>query len=195
MDEARFVDLVRRNPVIEVILDRLPDLNLPDCWLVSGSLIFTVWNVEDGRDPAYGIKDYDVFYFDDADTSYEAEDRVIRRAAALFRDVEAEIELRNQARVHLWFEQRNGVAYPPLRSSTEGIDRFLGQVHTLGIRPDSQGGIEVYAPYGFEDLERRLVRRNPKALGPASTYAEKTARWQSFFPDMTIIPWERRGAS
>ena len=195
MDEARFVELVRRNPVVDAVLDRLPELGVADAWIVSGSLIFTVWNVEDGRDPTRGIKDYDVFYYDDTDISYEAEDRVIKRAAVLFEDLDADIEVRNQARVHLWFEKRNGIAYPPLRSSTDGIDRFLGCVHTLGVQPDGEGGVRVYAPYGFEDLTRRILQPNPKALGPASTYEEKAVRWRGHFPDMTIVPWLARHAA
>jgi hypothetical protein len=35
-------------------------------------LFQTVWNVLDCRDPGAGIRDYDLFYFDE-DTSYEAE--------------------------------------------------------------------------------------------------------------------------
>ena len=54
--------------------------------LVAGALFQTVWNLRSGRPPQEGIRDYDVFYWDD-DLSYEAEDRVIRRADSLFRDL------------------------------------------------------------------------------------------------------------
>ena len=40
-------------------------------------LVQTVWNVLTGRAIDHGIADYDVFYFD-PDTSWEAEDAVIR---------------------------------------------------------------------------------------------------------------------
>ena len=43
-----------------------------------GCLVQTVWNVLTGRAVDYGINDYDVFYFD-PDTSWEAEDAVIRK--------------------------------------------------------------------------------------------------------------------
>ena len=61
-----------------------------------------VWNTVEWRAPGNGIKDYDLFYFDDADLSWDAEDRVIQRAASLFADLDATVEVRNQARVHLW---------------------------------------------------------------------------------------------
>src|SRR3954465_886354 len=96
MDEACFVEAVLRNRANQTILERLPALGLNDAWLVSGSLFQTVWNCLTGRPPDYGIKDYDIFYFD-ADTSWEAEDAVIRRMAACFSDIEGCIEPRNQA--------------------------------------------------------------------------------------------------
>jgi hypothetical protein len=60
------------------------------------------------------IKDYDVFYFDDEDLSWEAEDTVIQRSKVLFEDLDVAIEIKNQARVHLWYEQRFGCSYPRL---------------------------------------------------------------------------------
>src|SRR5947209_436649 len=98
MTRDDFVAAALANPINRIILDRLQGLGLPDCWLVSGALFQTVWNVKTGRDPQYGIKDYDIFYFD-PDTSYEAEDAAIGKAGDVFVDVGADIEVRNQARV------------------------------------------------------------------------------------------------
>jgi hypothetical protein len=82
MDEGRFVDVVLRNRVNQILLERLPGFALTDAWLVSGSVFQTVWNVLTGRAPDYGIKDYDIFYFD-ADTSWEAEDAIILESSEL----------------------------------------------------------------------------------------------------------------
>ncbi len=71
-----------------------------------------VWNAIDGREPGWGIKDYDLFYFDDSDLSWEAENEVLHRADRLFADVPAIIEMRNEARVHLWYEEKFGVPAP-----------------------------------------------------------------------------------
>jgi hypothetical protein len=124
MDEARLVEAVLRNRANQIILERLPGFGLADAWLVSGSVFQTVWNVLTGRAPNYGIKDYDIFYFD-ADTSWEAEDAIIHRVAAATSDIGVSVEPRNQARVHLWYSNKFGTAYSPLQRATEGIDRFL----------------------------------------------------------------------
>ena len=77
-DDATFLTPALRNPANEIIAEELFRLALPDAWIVSGCLVQTVWNVLTGRAVDYGINDYDVFYFD-PDTSWEAEDAVIRR--------------------------------------------------------------------------------------------------------------------
>ena len=184
MEERRFIDLALTNEVNAGILERLLSLALPDSWLVSGSLFQTVWNGLTGRVPGYGIKDYDVFYFD-RDTSWEAEDAVIRRCAETFADFDVEIEVRNQARVHLWYPEKFDIAYAALSSSTEGIDRFLAPACMVGIAP---GSLRVYAPHGFDDIEAVTIRPNRVANFSAERYAEKAARWKAKWPELTVLP-------
>lgn len=183
MNEARFVELALENPVNREILKRLPALVLADAWLVSGSLFQSVWNGLTGRPPGYGIKDYDIFYFD-PDTSWQAEDAAIRHAAEVFSGLDAEIELKNQARVHLWYEEKFGLSYPPLGSSCEGIDRFLAPACMVSIAAD---GKTVYAPHGFSDIEAMTIRPNRVANFSEERYAEKAARWKEKWPELTVI--------
>jgi uncharacterized protein len=186
MDEARFVEAVLRNPANKIILERLPGFGLADAWLVSGSVIQTVWNVLTGRAPDYGIKDYDIFYFD-TDTSWEAEDAIIQRVAAAVSDVDAPVEVRNQARVHLWYPNKFGIAYPPLQRTTEGIDRFLTVAAQIGIRP-TQGRYDIYAPHGFDDLSTLTIRPNLCPNFSVDLYGAKAAAWKARWPELTILP-------
>ena len=111
MTEAEFLSLAFRNPVNQTIVDELFMLALPDAWLVSGCLVQTVWNVRTNRAVDYGINDYDVFYFD-PDTSWEAEDAVIRKLAERFEKLGVTVEVRNQARVHLLVREKARHAVP-----------------------------------------------------------------------------------
>lgn len=174
MTEAEFLALVRQNPVNAALLGRLPQLEAfaPQVMLVAGSLFGTVWNAQAGNAPTDHIRDYDLFYWD-ADLSYEAEDTVIQQAAELFADLNAPIELRNQARVHLWFNPNHGLNRPPLRSAREGIDQFLVECTCLGI--DARG--EVYAPYGAAGLLKLNARNHSPGL-----YAAKVASYRARWP-------------
>jgi hypothetical protein len=183
--EQRFVSEIGLNPLNREILARMPDLDVRQGFLVAGCLVQTIWNVRSGRPPGADIKDYDIFYYDDRDLSWEAEDAVIRQAAALFRDLGVIVELRNQARVHLWYEQHFGTPYPRLASSQDGIDRFLVPCTCVGVRPRRGGDAELYAPYGFDDVYAGILRRNPINDQP-HLFAAKAASYQARWPFLRI---------
>ena len=186
MNQSEFLALALRNPVNAAISDELFRLALPDAWLVSGCLVQTVWNGLTHRALDYGIHDYDVFYFD-PDTSWQAEDAVIRQLQNAFATRGVIVEARNQARVHLWYPDKHGLPYPPLRCSTEGIDRFLTRNTKVGIRR-TQEGYDVYAPHGFDDIAGMVARPNPGPNFSAASYADKAERWKTLWPELTVLP-------
>jgi hypothetical protein len=186
MDRNEFLAAVLSNPVNARILDVLLELALPDAWLVSGCLVQTVWNVKTGRAVDYGISDYDIFYFD-ADTSWEAEDTVIRELAARLDRLGVTVEPRNQARVHLWYEKKHALPYPPASCSTESIDRFITANTMVGVRRLSDG-FDVYAPNGFDDIARMIVRPHHGPNFSEKNYLAKAARWKALWPGITVLP-------
>lgn len=185
--ERRFLDSILRNPHVREILRRAEQLDLPDWYLAAGCLFQTVWNVLDGNDPQHGIKDYDLIYYDDTDLSWEAEDVVIRRCAEDFADLGVEVEVRNQARVHVWYEDHFGAPCLPLRSSAEAVDRYAAHACRVAVRR-AGGELEVYAPSGFDDLFAFVVRPNP-VIAPRDLYETKSARWKSLWPRLQVFPW------
>jgi hypothetical protein len=102
----RFADIVRGDPDLVSLLTAAQELGLPQWRVVAGCLYQTVWNVLTNKPARTGIRDYDLIYFDDRDLSWEAEDQVVQRVAQHMRNLPAPVEVRNQARVHLWFKQR-----------------------------------------------------------------------------------------
>ena len=186
MSPAQFLDCALSNPANAVLLQRLGSLGIGQCHLTAGCLFQPIWNLRSSRPPGSGIKDYDVFYFDD-DLSWNAEDAVIRQVEALTGDLGIEVETRNQARVHLWYGERFGSGhYPPLASSRDGIDRYLVACTCVGIEV---GTGTLYAPNGFDDLANGILRINQRHPRP-ELFQRKAEDYQRRWPWLTIAPDE-----
>jgi uncharacterized protein len=177
-----------RNPVNVAILDRTGSLGVPDWWLTGGAVFQTVWNVLDGRDPCAGINDYDLFYFDPSDLSEAAEEEVRRRVAPLFASLETTVEICNEARVHLWYEQHFSAPAKAFTDTRDAIDHFISPVCMYALTRSYSGDLQVYAPHGYEDLFDQRVRPNPK-LAQRDVYDSKTDRWLQQWPHLRVEPW------
>lgn len=183
----RLVEIVRRDAGLMQVLTTVRGLDLPDWRIVSGAVYQSVWNALTGRPAGYGIKDYDLAYFDASDVSYEAEDVVIRRVAAAFEEpFRSQVEVRNQARVHLWFQDRFGEPYAPLGSTDQALGRFVAPAFAVGVRLEADDRLTVAAPFGLEDVFALTLRPNPDrplARGWTRAVDNARARW----PELTVI--------
>lgn len=178
------VNATLADPVCRAILDRAPELGIGRWMLCAGAVYQNVWNALTGRAPGHGITDYDFAYFD-PDLSYEAEDRVIARAAELFGDLDAEVEVRNQARVHLWFNEKYGADRPAFQSVEDGIDAYAADAHKLGITRRPSGDLKIYAPLGFEPVMSLRVTPCANAFDLAG-FARKAERWKAAWPELEV---------
>jgi uncharacterized protein len=193
-DRARELEaLLRRNWTLWTILERAPALALQAYYLVAGAVVQTVWNVQSGQQPEANLKDYDLVYFDPRDLSFEAEDVVVRKARALYTDVRPAgcalpLDIHNEARVHLWYEDHFGTPIPPYHSVEHAIDSFPTIATCVGVRLDPARGLRVYAPYGLGDLLSGIVRPNKRQI-TQEIYEKKVARWRSSWPHLRIAAW------
>lgn len=182
---GRLDAILRATPNLMTVLERARALALPDWLMVSGAIYQPVLNHLTGRPLDFGIKDYDLAYFDAADLSFAAEDAVIQRAATAFDSPLREmVEVRNQARVHLWFEDHYGEAYAPLSCSAEALSRFTAPLFAVGARLEPDGRLHLEAPFGLADLFGLRLRPNPtrRTRGFETTAARAAARW----PEITV---------
>ncbi|MGB8984512.1 MAG: nucleotidyltransferase family protein [Anaerolineales bacterium] len=178
---------VLASPHLLCVLERWDHIALPDSWIVAGAVAQTLWNGAHDLPPGHGIKDIDLIYFDETDLSEEAEAAQARRIKATFSDCFLDFDVKNEARVHLWYAQKFGYPICPYASSRHAIETFPTTATAVGIRP-SPSGLEICAPYGVDDLVRLIVRPN-KAQITAEIYAAKVGRWRLMWPRLTIIDW------
>jgi len=184
--ESRLVDIVRADPGLMHVLTTVRGLGLNDWRVFSGAVYQSVWNAVTGRPAGYGVRDYDLGYFD-PDVSWDAEDAVIRRVAAAFeppfRDM---VEARNQARVHLWFEGKFGEAYAPVAATDEALARFVAPAFAVAVRLEDDHTISVAAPFGLEDVFSMTLRPNPHR-GLARDWRRVVDNARGRWPEVRVI--------
>jgi len=186
--QAALVEIVRGEPVLMAVLEGLRDEGLPDWLLVAGAIYNTVWNRLSGRPALTGINDIDVFYFDDSDLSYEAEDVVIRRLARRFAGLPLPVQVRNQARVHLWFPEKFKQPFILLTSSRDMLGRYASKTHAVALKLEAGDTISVIAPFGLDDIFSFRIVPN-RVLMNAPAHTAKASRAKSIWPEISIEPW------
>lgn len=186
--EEIFLETIWQSPGIRNVLTRAQELALPNWRLVSGALYNVVWNRLTSRPDMHGVKDIDLFYYD-PDTSWDAEGAVIKNATGFAAN--PPVEIRNQARVHLWYEQHFGRKIAPLTSVEEAIDVFASKTHSVGARLENDQ-LDLYAPYGLRDIFQMRVTPNPIRQN-RETHERKAKRALQMWPELTILPWPETG--
>ena len=177
MPAERLATLVRGNPALAAVLDGFAAIALPDCWLVAGCVAQTVWNHAHGLPPGHGIADIDLVYHDPDDLSAEAEAAHEARLRARFGPM---LDVKNQARVHLWYETRFGRAIVQHASSAAAIATYPSTATAIGLRQGG-GDLAVCAPFGLDDLFSLIVRAN-RRLASEAVFAAKATRWARLWP-------------
>lgn len=184
--EDRLREILRSDSMIWRALQEARAFDPPDWWIVSGAIYNTVWNHLTGLPSGTGIRDIDLFYFD-PDTSWEAEDRVIQLGKRHFSD-SSPVEIRNQARVHLWYREHFGHPIRPFSDCADAIGNFASETHAVGVRLHENEDIEICAPFGLEAVFDMRMVPNPLNLN-RKTHETKSQRAREIWPALTVEPW------
>ena len=187
-DEDLLQSILARSPIVATIVDRWPQIDLPDCRLVAGCLAQTVWNDAFGLPATHGISDIDLVYFEGEDLSAEREAGHAALIRTVFADLGLWIDVKNEARVHLWYAEKFGNVLAPYVSTEDAITTFPTTATAVGVQPRA-GGLHVFAPYGLSDLLGLIVRPNKKQITQA-IYDAKVKKWRAKWPGLRVVPWD-----
>lgn len=180
-------EILFKNEKIVKLLNILDELDIPDYYLTSGAVNQTVLNYYHGYDIEYGIIDYDIVYFDQ-DTSYEKEDKIIKTIEAACKSLNLKLDIKNQARVHLWHKDRFGYDVPPYKDLEDALSRYGSTISGISVRLKN-GVFSVYAPYGLDDLFT-MTLRPIKGDYSKEKYEERASKWKSLWPKLKVLPWK-----
>jgi uncharacterized protein len=184
---ARLERLILASPILAPIVRQWEAIALPDCWLVAGALAQTVWNDAFGFAPDYGVKDVDLVYFDGSDLSEDAEAEHEARIRQMFSGRGITIDVKNEARVHLWYSRKFGSEISPYNSTRHAISTFPTTATAIGVQAAGPA-LLVAAPFGLDDLFETIVRPNKLQI-TRPIYAAKVTRWRAYWPRLRIVDW------
>lgn len=140
------------------------------CWVGAGAVRDLAWDTwfcgDPARDPAdfdgSAVKDVDVVFFAARDTERSLE-RDVRDALASRRP-DVVWDVKNQATVHLWYQDRFGTAVEPLVSIADAVGTWPETATAVAVALRRDGFIDVVAPLGLDDLVAGIHRRNPRRV-------------------------------
>ena len=186
---SRLREYLSHNQVITAILQESASLAMANWYLGAGCIAQTVWILLHGFVPTFGIKDYDLVYYDASNLSLEAQTLHQGRANELFGHLHATVEVQNQARVHLWYAEHFGYEIAPYESAEAAINNWPTTATCVGVRTASAGDLHVYTPFGLTDLFNMIVRPNKRQI-TRELYDVKTERWTRLWPKLKRLPWD-----
>ncbi|NME07076.1 nucleotidyltransferase family protein [Psychrobacillus sp. BL-248-WT-3] len=154
----------------------------------AGSVTNTIWNEISGYPLEYGISDIDIVYYDKYNLDVHHETKLKKELERILGDFSFKLDVKNQARVHFWYESKFGFPIKPYMSIETAIDSWPTTATAIGVRLEHNGLYTIYSPYGFNDLFSMVVRPN-KLLVAQEIYESKSTKWKEKWPLLEIIPW------
>ena len=187
-----FESIIRKNTKLMNVLNVLKEYTktnskFHDYYVGAGSVNQTVFNYFSNKEIDYGIKDFDIVYFDE-DLSYEAEDKIIKDLDKLFKDKSIEFDVKNEARVHIWYNEKYNDKRDPYTSVEDAISKWGATVTCIGVRLENDKLI-TYCPYGLNDIFSMTIRPI-KTYFNKENYDSRCERWLKKWPNLNIIGWD-----
>lgn len=98
-----------------------------------------------------------------------------------------QIDIKNEARVHLWYKRYFGYTINPYSSIESAINTWPTTASSIGVRI-KEGELIVYAPFGMNDMFGQIVRANKSQI-TEEIYIKKCEKWKSKWESLTVLKW------
>lgn len=185
-----FISILKKNKELMEMLDYIAKLKLPNFYIAAGSVFQTIWNYYDKKDLNFGIKDIDIVYYNEENITVEKDLEYYNLITEYCKNngYNYEIDVSNEARMHLWKNEHENKDTKPYKSTEDAINQWIATVHAIGITKENDE-IKVYAPYGLSDIFSKTVRPIKHQGNSKELYDKKAATWQKRFKNLNIVEW------
>ena len=174
---------IQLNTDLMKILIIIRNLGLKDSWLAAGSVRNFIWNLLSDKSPFDRGTDVDVIFFD-PDISYEETVSIEKKLREDF--PQYHWELKNQVYMHL-----HSPHTVPYTSSCDAMSKYPEQCTAIGLRLHADATLELFVPYGIEDILNFQVSPTPHFLeneDRMKLYQERLSKknWQEKWKNLTF---------
>lgn len=176
--------LVETLKVLEEYAQKNPKFR--NYYVGAGGVNQTVFNYYHGYDINYGIKDFDIVYYD-SDESYEAEDIIIKDLESRLSHIDTSFDIKNQGRVYIWYNEKYGTNRDKYKSVEDAISSWGATVTCVGVRLENNE-LKVYCPYGLNDIFSMIIRPVKKDFEKES-YVKRANKWKAKWEKLKIVKW------
>lgn len=184
MREEDLKSLLLSDADLRTVLTAVRDLALPDAWIAAGCIRNAIWNQLSGRPLFDPETDVDVVFFD------------LSASEAMAAAVQARLqnsspaynwEVKNQSRMH-----QHSPNSLPYTSSCDAISKYPETCTALAARLTEVGELEMFAPYGLDDVLAFVIRPTPHFLADSDRMALYRNRlnkknWARKWPNLKIL--------
>ena len=174
---------IQLNTDLMRILTIICNFGLKDSWLAAGSVRNFIWNLLSDKSPFDHETDVDVIFFD-PDISYEETVSLEKKLREDF--PQYQWELKNQVYMH-----QHSPHTAPYTSSRDAMSKYPERCTAIGLRLNEDSTLELFAPYGLEDILKFQVRPTPHFLENEDRmrlYQERLSKknWQEKWKNLTF---------
>ena len=182
--------ILKKNKELMDILYYISTLNLSNYYIASGSVFQTIWNYYDNKPLNNNIKDIDVVYYNKEDLSLETDLKYYNLITKYCKKkgYNYEIDVSNEARMHLWKKKKYNVEIEPYINCEDAIGKWTATICSIGITLNNNK-LEIYAPYGLSDIYSKTIRPIKHKSNTKTIYYKKAKSWSNRFNNLTIIDW------
>ena len=186
----QFIKILKQNNDLMIILRLLEKFNVPNFYIVSGSLYQTVWNYYDNKPLNYNIKKIDIFYYDSNNRLLKYEQSLEDKISYFLKklNIDYQLSIHNEARMIIWKMENENKNIDYYSCTEESINKLSITIQAIGITKVNDE-IKVYAPYGLADVFKKTIRPTKQGSYTKENYYEKVSSLKDKFDNLNIIDW------
>lgn len=190
-EAEKLIEMVENSLHLKEIAIALYELKAEKFYIGAGAIAQTIWNIQTNRPVDYGIDDIDIVYYNSKNIEEKHEKEIVEHLNQKLEEYPLWIDVKNEARVHLWYRNKFGYDIEPYESIEDAIDTWPTTATSLGISKISEKCWEIYAPFGLMDVFNMKIVANNRQI-TKEIYDIKVKKWAQKWPELDVVKWDNK---